>query len=406
MDLEKNHETGFRSGADQDMSFEDLVQLESNVKERALARISQAKRARSNSNLEKIMEGKPVAKMEFFHESPAKEGDEEEEEGEEDDQEDTVTKDLRKALFESIPEPYAHSTNFQRVTISDAGEEMDGDTKSALAKLKNCLALRDKWINAHPFPPQDVARTFSTTSEPSSPERPQRKGTASSLGGGGGSGAGSVTGEYRRRLPPTYDVFNAPLPHTIHHLRYKMIDGVVRVQVMPNQGESGSGGSSHVGMSLNSDSREEVGLSEGMAGMNVSSNGANSTETAAESSELAAAARIAESIKKQEDENIDWSKSMFPVFTFKEFVDDYITVRMLENILFFVIIYFCKCFYFCLFYFYLCFKPMLLILPFFFVTHALPKIFRSKKLCIPALCARTHTSASRCCPPSSTCTCC
>ena len=131
---------------DNDVSFEDLVHHEGMQKEKALARISKAKRERSNSNLSMMLQvGDKVvdrsargdlqtgSTSEVMLDSDS-ESDKDEKggkvENQEQEEKDEVADDLRKALFESIPEPYPHSTNFQRVIISEAADDPpDFDTK-------------------------------------------------------------------------------------------------------------------------------------------------------------------------------------------------------------------------------------------------------------------------------------
>ena len=246
---------------DLDVSFEDLVQNEHTQKEKALMRISQAKRERSGSNLEKILERMPKSERIKFKPEDDGDDDDDSEDGDENDPDN----DLRKALFESIPEPYPHTTNFQRVVISEAGDPIDQDTKDACAKLKKCMDIRAKWIGAHPFPPQDCESNFPV--EPPSPDRPVAR-------------KGKIEGSYRRRMPPTYEIFGVELPPTVNNLRFKMVDGVVRVQTV-----------------------------------------AAPTTAIDRNSNLTVLAKPNEELN--DDEGIDWSTSIYPVWTYKDYVEDY-----------------------------------------------------------------------------------
>lgn len=287
---------------DREISYEDLVQYEHAQKGKALERILQAKRERSGSNLsslDKIPDRTPrVAIAEL---SVDGDDDDDSEDGEEDGEAGT---DLRKALFEAIPEPYPHTLNYQRVIISDAGDPLDPDTRDACKKLKQCMAIRDKWIGAHPYPPQDVAKDSPTQQVPDigSPERPGRN----------GSKKNKADVDYRRRLPPTYEIFEVPLPPTIGHLRFKMVEGVVRVQsVAPTtaaigNGASGPNGESAVGLSITTESSSEIHDPVGTA---ITDLGQGQAKGCAEG--------------EDEVEEIDWSTSLYPVHSFKEYVQDY-----------------------------------------------------------------------------------
>jgi hypothetical protein len=282
--MEDEHSSNHVMGnSDHDVSFEDLVQNEHTQKEKTLFRISQAKRERSGSSvaLEKIAE------------RPTRSGKANTQQGWEDDEDDEEEpdmpdNDLRKALFEAIPEPYPHTLNYQRVIISDAGDPLDFDTKDSCARLKKCMEVRNKWIGAHPFPPQDE-NNFA--SEPSSPERPAGR-------------KGKIENNYRRREPPTYEIFGVPLPHSIHHLRFKTIAGVVHVQNAPQFGNQATAGSP-VGMTLTTDSADEVDRQE----------------------------RQQDGAEVAEDDGIDWSRSIYPVYSYKEYVQDYtyVSIRMFLN---------------------------------------------------------------------------
>lgn len=292
-----SHSTNYMGNTDHDVSFEDLVHNEHIQKERTLWRISQAKRERSGSNmsLDKIPERN--GRAEKLSKEVIDDLGEDYDEDSDDDDKDGPSKDLRKALFEAIPEPYPHTTNYSRVVISDPGDPIDFDTKDACAKLKNCMEVRNKWIGAHPFPPQDGENAFP--SEPSSPERPVTR-------------KGKVELNFRRRDPPTYEVFGTPLPHSINHLHFKMVKGVVMVQTMNTADGTQT---SPLGLSLTSDDVD-----------NTAQALSKSMSMSADEIDHSQLPGLAE-----DNDGLDWSKSIYPVYDFKEYVKDYYTVGVFCN---------------------------------------------------------------------------
>ena len=287
------------------MSFEDLVQNESIAKERALLRISQAKRERSGSNLslDKIVE-RPTRTEKYSKDSTDDLDEEDEDDDDEDDDyKDEHTKDLRKALFESIPEPYPHTLNYQRVVISDAGDPADYDTKDACAKLKACMDIRDKWINAHPFPPQDLENAFPPDLAPNSPDRPANRKKGEEI-------------NYRRRLPPTYEVFGVPLPPTVHHLQFKMVKGVVMVHTVNNMADPGS---SPVGLSLTTESADADDALESLR---------KKIDDSLDVSHDEEIDKVFLEPEVVDEDGQDWNKSIFPVHSYSEYVKDYYFVSV------------------------------------------------------------------------------
>jgi len=120
------------------------------------------------------------------------------------------TNDVRKLLFGEYPEPYPHSTGFQRIHVTSDDSQVDNETLYACKKLKECMFLRDKWLAQHPPPPQDSSDNSTVVTSPlSSPA--------------------SKKNVFRRRLQPVYDVFNQLLPNTCTDLRYHMVRGVMVV---------------------------------------------------------------------------------------------------------------------------------------------------------------------------------
>lgn len=310
--------TDFMGNHGNDISFEDLVQHESIQKERTLLRIAQARRERSGSNLslDKIME-RPSRVDKYSKESiDVEEGDSDDDDDDEDEdgEKDGRTKDLRKALFEAIPEPYPHTLNYQKVCITDAGDPTDYDTKDACAKLKVCMDLRDKWINAHPAPPQDLPNNSPRELPPNSPDHPT-------------NGKTKQEASYRRRLPPTYEIFGVPLPHTMHNLQFKMVKGVVMVHnIEPTFIDS------PLGLRLTTDSTDAA---EDLDALRRRLNeNAKADETAIDQKFNTQAAAVVE------EDGQDWSQSIFPVHDYNQYVKDYYTVSIWYCIFIVFLLYF------------------------------------------------------------------
>ena len=95
------------------------------------------------------------------------------------------SEDYRKHLFEAIPEPYPHPTNFQRVIITDDEDEADPDTQTACTTLKRCIDLRTKYMDRHCISKQKINKKTLFQPQP---------------------------GQFRRRPEPKYDVFDRALP--------------------------------------------------------------------------------------------------------------------------------------------------------------------------------------------------
>lgn len=127
----------------------------------------------------------------------------------------SVDKDIRLKLFESA-HPYPHPKDFQRVIITEAGESLDDDTIESCQALDACIKLRQKWISAHPQPPQDnivVEFTNRTSYDFGQPVDPKA---------------------LRRRADYEYDIFNRPVPQDTDMYTYSMVGGVVQVQEKEN----------------------------------------------------------------------------------------------------------------------------------------------------------------------------
>lgn len=255
-------------GDDGDRSFDDIIQAESLMKQRTLKRISNMNRERSASNLNVDSDDEdddPSKESEPFIHLP----------------------DVRKELFEAIPEPYYESTEFRRVIITNLKETSgDSDSKEACKLLQKCMKIREKWISAHPFPPQDIPDSFYEYQSPSSPSK--RKGIA--LAGD----------EFRRRSVPPYEVFEFPVPQGTTDLEYKMVNGVVLVRKIQEQ---------------KSESQK--------AKVDLFIASSDDYDPILEESDYRVASREALKV----DPNKEWNSSIFPVGTFDEFIHDFLHVR-------------------------------------------------------------------------------
>ncbi len=277
--LDTNHEeprSYSTANDDGDIAFDELVQTESLIKERTLKRISNANRERSLSNL-----GQSVHSQESDRESG----------GEKEDEEFIRLTDMRKSLFEAIPEPYYESKEFRRVVITTLKEGMgDHDSKEACKLLQKCMKIREKWVTAHPFPPQDISENCFE-----SYDGKLVKGIAMMQ---------SVDDEFRRRSVPPYEIFEQPLPDALRDLEYRMVRGVMIVRrIDPStsvrRGSLKKGGNDYF---LSSSDDGEV---------PKSLPGTPSTRA----------------VKTLANAGTDWSETIFPVGTFEEFLKDFQLVR-------------------------------------------------------------------------------
>lgn len=115
------------------------------------------------------------------------------------------TEDYRKHLFEAIPAPYPHPTEYQRVIITEIEEDVDRDTKTACATLKRCLDLREKYMREHRIE-EGPAKVKKETGSP----RVQNT-------------------QFRRRAEPEYNVFDRQLPARSEEYTPVWSGGVCRV---------------------------------------------------------------------------------------------------------------------------------------------------------------------------------
>lgn len=145
--------------------------------------------------------------------------------------------DVREELFQ-IHDAYPHSTDFQRVIITEANgthvedcfvifliliilhvmfsDALDEEEIRSCKVLKRCVELREKYIAQHPSPPQDVIpnKELRVVAAPS----PIKK------------------NEYRRRQDPEYDVFSRRVPDRLESLEYVMVNGVMKVSDVLGEG--------------------------------------------------------------------------------------------------------------------------------------------------------------------------
>jgi hypothetical protein len=388
------HPTGERfppTNDDGDLPFDEVISSESLLKERTLKRISHANRERSASN---ITQSQHDSDSEVDTVSPEnysrKVNDDASEEDNSDKKPFIHIPDVRKELFESIPEPYYESAEFRRVMISTIKEDIiDVDTREACKSLEKCMKIREKWIGIHPFPPQDIPSSFADedkilrgVTDPLSPkprgyslstvpptpsantlcaetsngngavgngksvrgiafppspgDMPLPPNSSSSHlainspgpvshGGGGGSHMtwGALTSlvkathEFRRRAGPPYEIFSKPLPEGTTTYDYKMINGVVVViQVEREEQEEAAAVLAERKQSADyfissQDSDDNVDL----------------TLSVSRSPVVSPSRQLKKTMEKKEKEQ-DWSKSLFPVPTFAEYYQDYVTVRI------------------------------------------------------------------------------
>lgn len=111
-----------------------------------------------------------------------------------------------KNLFGKPLEAYPHSTDYQKVIITETGDTIDKDTISACKSIKKCIDLRNDYIKAHNI---------------ISAQRPplQR----------------SVTNDESRRPQPEYEIFTRPLPNADNNFIVSFNNGVFHVkQILSN----------------------------------------------------------------------------------------------------------------------------------------------------------------------------
>lgn len=322
---------------DDGQSFEESVLSDSVIRGRALERIRVAQRDRSKSNLgtsqhsvdsdkdkdryraasrdreDSVFDFREfhqgIAGMSESVKSQASLEDEEDfqEDEEEDDQDiqQEQRKDVREALFEAIPEPYYQSTDFQRVIITEPNEPPEEDTKDACKLLKKAMEIREKWLADHPFPPQDISDGFTEQEVTMSPHR---------------KGKDIVyPQDYRRRSVPPYRVFGTPLPETIPDMKFKMVKGVMHVKyVSVKEGVMSKDLPAHA---ISEEKTPGLIIETGTEDGILAPPPAIGTPGAPPRT---LSARIP-SIFCTEDEctEVDWTDSLFPVYSYQEFCTDF-----------------------------------------------------------------------------------
>lgn len=107
-------------------------------------------------------------------------------------------------LFEAMPDPYPHQTNYARIVIEEPADDfVEVDTLDACKKLRHCMEIREKWLSAHPPPPQD-----EMTADMATPKR----------------------GNLRRRPAPVYEIFEKPVPRFKIDMECQLVRGVMKVR--------------------------------------------------------------------------------------------------------------------------------------------------------------------------------
>lgn len=172
-------------------NFGDHVKAEGDRKARVLSSIQSAMRERLDSS---------AALSELMHD----EGD--------DSKSTHPSEDLRGQLFEGIPDPYPHSTKFQRVIISESGEDVDGDTVKACKVLETCMGLREKWLaDCSPLRVTGLNVADDAAKVPMRVLHDGEKG-------------------FRRRPHISYNVFDRKVPESSVDYSYMMVRGVYEVR--------------------------------------------------------------------------------------------------------------------------------------------------------------------------------
>lgn len=282
-------------------------------------------------------------------------------EDEEDDDEalkEEENKDVRDELFEAIPEPYWQSIDFQRVLITEANEPQEEDTKEACRLLKKSMEIREKWISAHPFPPQDISEGFEeevVAQQLSPPRKSVHKDTPMHHHL---DGSIHTQPEFRRRSVPPYKIFGTQLPETIPDMKFKMVNGVMHVNYVTVRDDmdflNGEDDIPTHAISeektaglVRSNSSQELAVSESdsdnedkkkSASAQTTTDNASATKSDIKRESSTGSSQTAQrrpsfkrslsripSIFCTDDEclEVDWSHSLFPVFSFAEYVADF-----------------------------------------------------------------------------------
>ena len=270
---------------DESRSFDEMVQVESSIIERALTRISNVNRERGLSNLGQSSELVDA-------------------DGKDEEQEFIRLPDMRQQLFEAIPEPYYESQEFRRVIVTNLkDQEGDRDSREACKLLKKCMAIREKWMSHHPSPPQDLSDNCFD-SFPSIPPTPARaiSGNAQTV----------AERQFRRRLVPPYEVFEKPVPEGATDLEFKMIRGVVMVRkvVTPVISEKKDGDDTKGAVESNDYYLSSTDEADSPVHRRRKASNASVTSNTSATSSVS-----------------DWTQSIFPVPSFEEFIKDFQFIR-------------------------------------------------------------------------------
>jgi len=350
---------------DEKFSYDDLQQTENLIRGRALERIQQRKRGTSGlgvsthsnppSGLDEVINGSPQGHRKALalssnDEDDAKStrtfsveqmqqemlagksllGDKEiiniNRQESDDDLEEVddmqAANDLREELFGAIPEPYYQSTDFQRVHITETTEPPEQDTIDACAMLSKCMKLRNKWMDAHPFPPQDMVEQFGdeviTSPYRNYKKHPQETTTKTD------------PAHFRRRAVPPYEIFKQELPETIPDMKFKMVNGIMHVNYTTQKCDFAVPGVEPVPTPSAENGKEQPPqlLSKAISVESTLGLSISADENDKQESSRPLSFRIP-SIFLREDEclDVDWSKTLFPVFSFLDFWTDYEFLR-------------------------------------------------------------------------------
>jgi AMP deaminase len=146
---------------------------------------------------------------------------------------------VQKEFFQRL-ESYPASIDFQRVHIGKTDEPVEQDVAEACVNLSKCMEIREKWVGAHPEPPQDkdVLPPVSLRT----PDHIRRKrahsmtGEATEKERAAATAATKKQDSFRRRKDLPYDVFSLPVPdfYVAHEFATVMRHGVIQVVSIAN----------------------------------------------------------------------------------------------------------------------------------------------------------------------------
>ena len=206
---------------------------------------------------------------------------------------DGTRNDPRDHLFDSIPEPFIESDEYQKVIITETSDAVDEDTTFACTELKRSVLLREKYISAHPSPPQDQLPPFRNQLRESGVTSPKRD---------------RHPNDFRRRAVPPYDVWSEPVPgkwERADDVDFCTVQGVMHVIPKRQDGSDDNG-----------PAEEQGTRSAPHEGVDFSSVDAGSTPRVLRKEAVA-----------PKGSSSTLSASLFPVIPFDEFLLDYTTLR-------------------------------------------------------------------------------